>query len=321
MSSTPEQNSDDDGVDERHKSVNTVIQEVRIIKDQLQTSTIPDSIKRMKSHEILPTELQHPPLGKADDVREKFVQSGQMLIIYNKKVYKLNKWIKYHPGGDLAILHMIGKDATDEINAFHPEYVTNKKIHSFYVGEYTENDAQQSLPIENGLSFAEEQSISESYRKLESKIKELGLYDCNYWYYALEASRYVLLITSAWLLVIYGTQTIHYFLKLGPIESFPRKMTRTTMDVDCPWWMDWFHGGLQYQTIHHLFPRVPRHNLRKCQPLIKHFCKEVGIEYHLYGFIKGNEMVLGVLRDVSNQLNLLGKVAKSHADRHLMEMS
>src|ERR1043165_2717360 len=70
---------------------------------------------------------------------EKRVQSGQILIIYNDKVYKLNKWIKYHPGGELAIRHMIGKDATDEINVFHPEYVFKKKIHTFYVGEYGGN--------------------------------------------------------------------------------------------------------------------------------------------------------------------------------------
>eukprot|EP00919_Chromeraceae_sp_WS-2016_P021433 GHVR01050600.1.p1 GENE.GHVR01050600.1~~GHVR01050600.1.p1 ORF type:complete len:246 (+),score=-10.23 GHVR01050600.1:3713-4450(+) len=36
----------------------------------------------------------------------------------------------------------------------------------------------------------------------------------------------------------------------------------TTMNVDCPKWMDWFHGGLQFQIEHHLFPRLPRFNLR-----------------------------------------------------------
>src|SRR6266542_5743781 len=67
---------------------------------------------------------------------EKRVQNGQILIIYNDKVYKLNKWVKYHPGGELAIRHMVGKDATDEINVFHPEYVYKKNIHTFYIGEY-----------------------------------------------------------------------------------------------------------------------------------------------------------------------------------------
>ena len=34
---------------------------------------------------------------------------------------------------------------------------------------------------------------------------------------------------------------------LGETESFPQRMLRTTMDVDCPEWMDWFHGGLHLQ--------------------------------------------------------------------------
>ena len=34
---------------------------------------------------------------------------------------------------------------------------------------------------------------------------------------------------------------------LGVRESFPQKMLRTTMDVDCPEWLDFIHGGLQFQ--------------------------------------------------------------------------
>lgn len=34
---------------------------------------------------------------------------------------------------------------------------------------------------------------------------------------------------------------------IGQKESFPQKMLRTTMDVDCPEWLDFFHGGLQFQ--------------------------------------------------------------------------
>ena len=50
-----------------------------------------------------------------------------------------------------------------------------------------------------------------------------------------------------------------------------RLQLATTMDVDCSEWMDWFHGGLQFQIEHHLFPRVPRHNLREVQKLVKAF--------------------------------------------------
>jgi len=74
---------------------------------------------------------------------------------------------------------------------------------------------------------------------------------------------------------------------LGVQESFPQKMLRTTMDVDCPSWLDWFHGGLQFQAIHHLFPRLPKHNLRKTQKLVQDFCDDVGIPYALYGFVDG----------------------------------
>jgi delta8-fatty-acid desaturase len=94
---------------------------------------------------------------------------------------------------------------------------------------------------------------------------------------------------------------------LGVGESFPQKMLRTTMDVDCPPWLDFFHGGLQFQAIHHLFPRIPRHNLRKTQRLVQEFCDEVGIPYALYGFVDGNKQVIGRLADVARQVAILAK--------------
>jgi delta8-fatty-acid desaturase len=92
---------------------------------------------------------------------------------------------------------------------------------------------------------------------------------------------------------------------LGESESFPQRQLRTTMDVDCPAWLDWIHGGLQFQAVHHLFPRVPRHNLRKGQVLIREFCEDTGIPYAILGFTNGNQKVLRRLDDISNQLNAL----------------
>lgn len=98
---------------------------------------------------------------------------------------------------------------------------------------------------------------------------------------------------------------------LGPGESFPQRMLRTTMDVDCPPWLDFLHGGLQFQAIHHLFPRIPRHNLRKTQSLVQDFCDEVGIPYALYGFTSVNRQVIGRLADVSRQAAILAKCQKA----------
>lgn len=97
---------------------------------------------------------------------------------------------------------------------------------------------------------------------------------------------------------------------LGPHESFPQRMLRTTMDVDCPQWLDFIHGGLQFQAIHHLYPRIPRHNLRRTQKLVQEFCTEVDIPYALYGFVGGNQVVIGRLAEVSRQAAILAKCQK-----------
>ncbi|KAH8592246.1 fatty acid desaturase-domain-containing protein [Bisporella sp. PMI_857] len=103
--------------------------------------------------------------------------------------------------------------------------------------------------------------------------------------------------------------------ELGPHESFPQKMLRTTMDIDCPQWLDFFHGGLQFQAIHHLFPRMPRHNLRRTQKMVQEFCSEVGIPYALYGFVDGSKEVIGKLGDVGRQAAILAKCQKTIAGR------
>jgi delta8-fatty-acid desaturase len=101
---------------------------------------------------------------------------------------------------------------------------------------------------------------------------------------------------------------------LGPRESFPQKMLRTTMDIECPEWLDFFHGGLQFQAIHHLFPRIPRHNLRRTQKLVQSFCNDVGIPYALYGFVGGNQKVIGALGEVSQQAAILAKCQEQVAN-------
>ena len=92
---------------------------------------------------------------------------------------------------------------------------------------------------------------------------------------------------------------------LGEGESFPQRQLRTTMDVDCPAWLDFIHGGLQFQAVHHLFPRVPRHSLRKLQVHVKEFCASTGIPYTLLGFVDGNAKVLGRLEEVGQQVQHL----------------
>ena len=46
------------------------------------------------------------------------INNGQTIIIVDGYALRVDAWLRYHPGGDKAIMHMVGKDATDEVNAY-----------------------------------------------------------------------------------------------------------------------------------------------------------------------------------------------------------
>jgi len=98
---------------------------------------------------------------------------------------------------------------------------------------------------------------------------------------------------------------------LGPSESFPHRQLRTTTDVICHPSVEFLHGGLHLQVTHHLFPRLPRHNLKEASYLVKEFAKEQGLEYAEFGFFEGNGQVRNTLRGVADQLRIMKMVADS----------
>lgn len=49
---------------------------------------------------------------------EGLIAEGRTVFILDGKVLKVDPWLKYHPGGDKAIMHMVGRDAADEVNAY-----------------------------------------------------------------------------------------------------------------------------------------------------------------------------------------------------------
>lgn len=482
------------------------------------------------------------------------IASGKLLIVYGTSVYDVTKFIKHHPGGLLPIQHMVGKEATDQINAFHPKFVITNKIPRYRVGTFVGSFAEvakeevtseedegiaegdfppSNVPVDDcdgarsgvqtpltraavsnegiyGEASAkafQSSPISVAYRELEKKIRDLGYFEVDYAFYVRRLVYYGCLWLASIGLVLFGPQHIlnyslsatllaafwwqvafvahdaghnsvaktlhhnsligillgdafgglsigwwkkshdvhhivtnsvehdpdiqqktilvdpryfdnifstyhervlvfdkisellvplqHYIflptlclgrfnlyaqsylyllfdratlttpasrmyrkLEVGGIiffwtwyalllnqlpswgmvalyvfvshaltvilhlqitvshfgmstedegehEDFVVKMLRTTMDVECPAWLDWFYGGLHFQVEHHLFPRVPRVNLRKIRPLVAEFCKEHGLTLHTYGFVEGNEIVIGRLKEVAHQIKLL----------------
>ncbi|AGO13078.1 AaceriAFL079Wp [[Ashbya] aceris (nom. inval.)] len=131
---------------------------------------------------------------------------------------------------------------------------------------------------------------------------------------AAERVQYVI-VSHLTTMIVHVQITLSHFAMstadLGVSESFPQRQLRTSMDVACPRWLDFFHGGLQFQVMHHLFPRLPRHNLRPAQPYLLRFCERVGIKYSVYGFSQSNSMVLSHLEEIAQQARTVVACART----------
>jgi fatty acid desaturase len=65
----------------------------------------------------------------------------------------------------------------------------------------------------------------------------------------------------------------------GDRSDFLRRQVLTSRNVRGGWLTDLALGGLNYQVEHHLFPSMPRPNLRRSQPLIREFCRQRDLPY------------------------------------------
>jgi fatty acid desaturase len=61
--------------------------------------------------------------------------------------------------------------------------------------------------------------------------------------------------------------------------DFLRRQVLTSRNVAGSRLVDFLLGGLNYQIEHHLFPNMPRPNLRRAQPLIRAFCQQHDLPY------------------------------------------
>ncbi|XP_002131801.2 uncharacterized protein LOC100181774 [Ciona intestinalis] len=61
--------------------------------------------------------------------------------------------------------------------------------------------------------------------------------------------------------------------------DYYRAMIEANLNITCPVWMDWFHGGLNFHHEHHCFPRLPRNRMREVSAMIKKICKKHAVFY------------------------------------------
>lgn len=81
--------------------------------------------------------------------------------------------------------------------------------------------------------------------------------------------------------------------------SFYEAQIKTTRNISPTKWVTWFTGGLNYQIEHHMFPRMPRHNLPYVADKIRSICKKHGFEYISIGFYKSCYCITKHLKNVS----------------------
>jgi fatty acid desaturase len=81
-----------------------------------------------------------------------------------------------------------------------------------------------------------------------------------------------------------------------------RKQVLTSRNVSGGRWVDVLLGGLNYQIEHHLFPHMPRPNLRRAQPMVQAFCDRHGIPYSQCGLYTSYAIVLRHLHDAGAAL-------------------
>lgn len=65
----------------------------------------------------------------------------------------------------------------------------------------------------------------------------------------------------------------------GTNLDYLRRQVLTSRNVRGGWFTDFLLGGLNYQIEHHLFPNLPRPNLRKVRAIVRAHCADQGIHY------------------------------------------
>ncbi len=93
----------------------------------------------------------------------------------------------------------------------------------------------------------------------------------------------------------------HKGMPLVPPEmklDFLRRQVMVSRNVRGNPLLDWAMGGLNYQIEHHLFPNMPRCNLKKARPIVQAHCEREGVDYMEVGLFESYGIVVDYLNHV-----------------------
>ncbi|MEU1393331.1 MULTISPECIES: acyl-CoA desaturase [unclassified Nonomuraea] len=93
--------------------------------------------------------------------------------------------------------------------------------------------------------------------------------------------------------------------------DFLRRQVLTSRNVRGGRLMNVALGGLNYQIEHHLFPGMPSANLRRARPLVREYCRELGVDYVECGLVESWAQAMRHLHDVGAPLRAPQEVTTS----------
>jgi fatty acid desaturase len=80
--------------------------------------------------------------------------------------------------------------------------------------------------------------------------------------------------------------------------DFLRRQVLMSRNVRGGPFVDFAMGGLNYQIEHHLFPSMPRPNLKRAQPLVREYCARHEVSYSEVGLFESYGIVVDYLNNV-----------------------
>ena len=91
-------------------------------------------------------------------------------------------------------------------------------------------------------------------------------------------------------------------IESGQELDFLRSQVLTSRNVKSSPMTDLLYGSPNYQIEHHLFPTMPRCNIRRAHKVVRAYCAELGVSYHATTIFRSYHEILSFLHEVGAPL-------------------
>lgn len=109
--------------------------------------------------------------------------SSTIWIIYDTLVLDVTSWLHHHPGGEQTILRFGGMDATDEIRAFHDDWIINTKLTNFVIGTVVTHTTSPAAVAGAPAAAVVVSELVQDFRTLGETFNTLGYFTNSKYYY------------------------------------------------------------------------------------------------------------------------------------------